>query len=82
MIAYTGMLLPAAKKAGMRTPIDPDDFNAADFPHFNLFCVVQIGKAVRYHGEHWHNAEVIARLTKEEIDAITLEYLIEKGLSY
>jgi len=78
MIAFPGMLVPAAEKAGMPVPPDPDDFSREKYPHFQVFCTAQLGRAVT-HGEQWENAEIIAKFTDEEIVKATLEDLIAKG---
>jgi hypothetical protein len=85
MIVFPGMLVKAAKKAGMKVPEDPDNdttWSAEDFPHFHVFCNVQLARPVSFHGEHWHNAEVVAAVKEEELKSLTLEDLIARGLHY
>jgi hypothetical protein len=86
MIAFARMLVSAAQKAGMSVPEDPDSFKESKeaHPHFFVFCMLQLGRPVRYHGEHWHwdNAKLIAEIPKEEIMKLTLEDFIARGLSF
>lgn len=84
MIVFRSMLLPAAKQAGMSIPeLGKDEvFDPTKFPHFAVFCAVQLNRPVAYHGEHWENAKIIAALSVEEVKKITLKQLIDKGLSY
>lgn len=79
MLAFSSMLVSAAKKAGMAVPPDPDEFDADSFPHFQVFCLVQLGRACRP-GEHWDNAKVIASIP--DIKSATLMDLITAGLEW
>lgn len=82
MLAFPGMLVPAAQEANMKVPSDPDSFNPKDFPHFDIFCTVQLGRRMSSWTEHWDNAKVVAALTEAECKTITLGQLLEKGLSF
>lgn len=82
MMVYPGMLTAAAEKAGMKVPPDPDgEWKAEEFPHFNIFCNVQLGRRIRW-GEHWENAKVVAAIPEDKLDTVTLMDLIEAGLEY
>lgn len=61
MMAFPSMLVEAAEKAGMEVPENPDggDFQETH-PHFHVFCTLQLGRPINW-GEHWENAEIIAR---------------------
>ena len=76
MIAFPGMLLAAAEQAGMKCPPDPNDFDAAEFPHFRVFCSIQLGS---YPGEHWENAKVVAAVPDDQILTVTVAGLINRG---
>lgn len=75
------MLVGAADQAGMKVPPDPEYFSSEEFPHFYVFCAVQLGRRMEP-GEHWENAKVIAAIPEEEIRSVTLEKLIDKGLTW
>ena len=82
MIIYPGMIATAAEQAGMKVPADPDgDWDAKEYPHFNIYCNVQLARPIRW-GEHWENAKVVAAIPEDKLDTVTLEYLIEQGLEY
>jgi len=82
MIIFPGMIAEAAKQAGMKTPENPDDgFDAKEYPHFNIYCAVQLGRAIRW-GEHWENAKVVARIPNDKLETVTLQDLIEDGLEF
>lgn len=82
MMAFAGMLVGAAKQAGMKTPEDPDEgFDPKEYPHFDIFCTVQLGRAIRW-GEHWDNAKVVARIPNEKLDTVTLQDLLNDGLEF
>lgn len=80
MLAFPGMLVSAAKDAGMEVPPNPDKYSSTKFPHFAVFCSVQLGRAMTSWTEHWENAKVVAKVPTEEIQKVTLQGLIDKGL--
>ena len=79
MMAFATMLVPAASAAGMTVPDDPEDFNADEFPHFHVFCVLQLGKPMRTPGECWENAKVIAGIPGDLICHITVGGCVDRG---
>lgn len=79
MFAFPALLVSAATDAGMPVPPDPNDFEDEKYPHFSVFCAVQLGRPM-VPGEHFDNAKIISGLTNEEIRTVTLEGLIAKGL--
>lgn len=82
MMAYPGMIADAAKKAGMKVPENPDgEWKVEEYPHFNIFCNVQLGRRIRW-GEHWENAKVVAAVPEDKLKTITLMELIEAGLEW
>lgn len=82
MLAFPSMLTSAAEQAGMKFPSDPDDFSPEEFPHFQVFCSVQLGRRMNDLSEHWDNAKVIAAIPDEEIKKVSLDDLIDRGLSW
>lgn len=82
MMTFPGMIAEAAQRAGMKTPPDPDDkWNPDEFPHFQIFCNIQLARPITW-GEHWHNAKVIAAIPENKLKTITLDDLIAKGLQF
>lgn len=81
MMVYPSMLIEASKQAGIKVPPDPDNFNKDEYPHFHIFCMVQLARPVRW-GEHWENAKVVARIPETKLKTITLEELVSDGLEY
>jgi len=81
MMSFPCMLVDAAEKAGMKVPADPDHFDGEQFPHFAIFCTVQLGRAIRW-GEHCENAKVVATIPDNKIKTITLQELMARGLEY
>lgn len=85
MMAFPSMLLKAAQEAGMKTPPLEDQntegFDPTEFPHFHVFCIVQLGRRMEL-GEHWENAKVVAAIPDEFIHLVTLRQLIARGLAY
>lgn len=84
MIAFPEMLVPAAKAAGMKVPENlnknRNKFSAKKYPHFQVFCNIQLGQALPEWTSHWTNAEVIAKIPDNEITKVTINDLIAKGL--
>lgn len=70
MMAFPSMLVDAATKAGMKIPPDPDNFKPEEFPHFHVYCNVQLGRAITW-GNHWNNAEIITKVPEEKLKTIT-----------
>jgi hypothetical protein len=85
MIAFATNLIEAARNADMAIPEDLNDhFPFCDrhlYPHFYLFCVLQLYRPVAYHGEHWDNAKVIAQIPRERLMAMTVQDFAEAGVS-
>ncbi len=81
MIIFPSMLIPAAEKAGIKVPPNPDKFDSKEFPHFAVFCNAQLCRATAYHGEHWENAKLIADISEDDIKTITWDKLREMGFS-
>lgn len=83
MLAFPSMLINAANSAGIKTPDNPDEYNAAEFPHFYVFCQLQLCKRMGDWQEHWRNARVIALVPDDEIRKISAAELVEKyGFSF
>ena len=91
MLAFPGMLVSAAQKAGINVPPTLDgtaekavtesveDYKE-HFPHFYVFCMVQLCQPMVM-GEQWDNARVVASVPTEDIKSVTVLDLIARGLS-
>ncbi len=79
MLVFPGLIENAAREAGIAVPPDVDDFDPDEFPHFHFFCVVQLGRSMNSHNEHWENAKVVAKIPEEKIRTINLFQLQEMG---
>jgi hypothetical protein len=80
MIAFPGMLIAPAKEAGMKIPENADNFNSEEFPHFKVFCFVQLGRPMPFPTSHWENAKVVASIPQEKIFTITAGELLDMGI--
>jgi len=78
MFAFPSMLFSACDKAGIKHPKDADNYDADEYPHFHVFCKLQLGRRMQI-GEHWENAKVIASIPEDEIRTITLPEILAKG---
>lgn len=81
MIVFPGMLVDAAEQAGMKVPADPDNYKPEEYRHFDLYCLLQLCRPIRW-GEHWENAKILAAIPIDELEKMTLEQLIERGFEY
>lgn len=81
MLAFPGMLVPAAKQANMKVPPNPEEFPSDEFPHFAVFCNAQLARPMSSSTEHWSNAKVIAAVPEDQIRTVCLDDLIERGLT-
>jgi hypothetical protein len=80
VIAFPGMLVAAAEKAGIKVPPNPEEFDSTEYPHWDVFLKVQIGAPMPSWTAHWDNAQLIGSLSDEEIKTITYQQLLDKGL--
>lgn len=72
MITFPGMLIAPAKEAGMKVPDHLyDDFNPNQFPHFQVFLILQLGRKMPSPDSHWRNAKIIASIPNDRIMGIT-----------
>lgn len=79
MLAFPSMLVEPAIKAGMKVPEDSDNFDPNEYPHFQVFCLMQLGSAMPYPSVHWDNAFVIASIPEDKIKTITVLEIIALG---
>lgn len=80
MLAFAGMIAKAAEDAGIKVPNEPDgDFDKDEFPHFAVFCNVQLCRAMTDPAEHWGNAHIIAKIPNDQIRNVTISHLRDLG---
>lgn len=80
MIAFPFALRSPAKAAGMRVPIDTENYDRAEYPHFHVYVTFQCGRRMPVPTSHWDNAKVIAGLSDTEIKTFTMQQLEERGV--
>jgi len=81
MIAFPDLLIEPAKAAGMKIPDDVDSFDSNDYPHFQVFCNIQLGQSMPYWTVHWDNAKAIAAIPEDKIRYQTVKDLVEAGVN-
>jgi len=80
MLVFPGMIAESARQAGMKVPADPDGkWSPEDYPHFHVFCNMQLCRSLADFGAHWDNAKVIAALSDEDVRKVTKDDLISRG---
>lgn len=83
MMVFPSQIASAAEQAGMKVPedLDAEEFDCEKYPHFAVFCNVQLCRPIQW-GEHWENAKIVAAVPEFEIKTITIDQLILRGLQY
>lgn len=81
MLAFPGLIAPAAEQAGIKLPDDVENYDKSQYPHWHVFSAMQLGAPMPHACAHWDNAKVIATLDDTEILTITPEQLEEKGFA-
>lgn len=83
MVAFPGMLVNAATKAGIKIPEDTDNWEKSkdEFPHFFVFCVLQLGSSMPWAGVLFDNAKVIAGFDESEILTKTGQDILDAGFA-
>ncbi len=81
MIAFPEMLIEAAEKAGIKVPESKDleNYDPKKFPHWRVFCTMQLGAAMPYWGCHWDNAKVIAEIPENKIKKVKWADIVGMG---
>ena len=75
------MLIRPAQEAGMKVPSDANDFEIEKYPHFVVYCAVQLGQSMPSWTSHWSNAKVVAAVPKSKILTVTFNDLVAAGLA-
>lgn len=78
MIAFPFMLFRPAEQAGMKTPTD-EEYDPNEFPHFHVFCSMQLGAPMPNPSSHWENAKVIAAIPSDQIKTVTPKDILALG---
>jgi len=81
MLAFPEMIAPAAKEAGLKVPPDLRNFDPDEYPHWAVFCKVQLGAPMPHASAHWDNAKVVAKVAEDRIRQITPGELVGLGLA-
>lgn len=82
MMAFPSMLVSAAIAAKMPVPSNPDEFDHDKFPHFAVFCTLQLARPMKMDGEQFRNAKVITKIPEDKIKKMTLTDFIAEGLEF
>lgn len=83
MLAFESLIAQAATDAGMKTPpgeLLDEEWSAEEYPHFRVFCNIQLGREMSRPNQHWDNAKVIAKIPDDRIKEMTLADLEAAGV--
>ena len=78
-ISHRGVLHQVAQEVGIKIPIDPMVASWDAFPHYELFCAMQLNVDMPYSTAHFDNAKLIARLSPDQVESITKKQLLKMG---
>lgn len=81
MIAFSELLVGPAKEAGIKVPDDVEQYDRDAYPHWHLFCCIQLGARMPSPTAHWDNAKIIAQIPATEVPQVTWEQLVSLGIS-
>lgn len=80
MIAFPDILATMAEQAGMKVPENVEEYDKAEYPHFHVYCTLQIGAPMPHTDSHWTNARIIAGLTEEQVKTYDFNDFVKAGL--
>lgn len=79
MVAFPGMLIGPAQRANIKVPDDPNNYDENEYPHFFVFCQMQLGRSMPNPTSHWNNAAIIAKISDDEIRRVSYNDIINMG---
>lgn len=79
MIAVPGLLARPAEEAGIKLPPDLRNFSHDDYPHWAVYCNMQLGRPMPVPTAHWDNAKVVASIPDTLIMEVTNQDVINMG---
>ena len=88
MIAHPDILANIAAKQGIKVPekahkifdIDVDQTIKNKYPHFYVFCALQLFRKMSNWDQPHHNAKVIASLKTEDLMKMTVDDYVRAGV--
>ena len=81
MIAFPEMLVDSATKAGIKVPSDVTEYDKNTYPHWYVFCTLQLGQPMPYWSVHYDNAKVIAGISDDKLKKLTLDEVVALGFN-
>jgi hypothetical protein len=79
MVAFHGMLAGPAVSAGIKLPEDLENYNTEEYPHWEVYCLLQLCRPLPYPAAHWDNAKIIASIPDDKIKKVTIAELVTFG---
>lgn len=87
MLCFEMMLAQAAADAGMKVP--PEEkmdakgvcaWDREEYPHFFIFCLLQLNRGMSSPDQHWNNAKAIAKIDGEALKTMTMADFAKAGV--
>ena len=81
MFCFNGMFKPYIENSNLKMPDDFDNYNPNEYTHFHVFLLTHLCRYidVAYLEE---NANIIANIPNEQIMYVTLDELMNLGISF
>jgi hypothetical protein len=87
MICIPEMLAQVASEAGIKVPEhmlrrgldEPRGWNPKEYPHWSVYCNMQLGAPMPTPGCHFENAKIVAAIPDAEIGSLTYDAVIARG---
>jgi hypothetical protein len=78
MIVFASALKFHAQNVGMRVPEDVQDYDALQFPHWYVYCLLQLGRPI-VGDSVARNARIIADIPHNRIEKISYNEIVDLG---
>lgn len=76
MIINSALLIDPALKAGIKVPDDITTYDPEEYPHWDIYCVVQLELNSN---SNFTNAKIIAKISEDKLKTLTWKELLKLG---
>jgi len=77
---FPEMFLNHVEGTGLKVPEDASEFNKDEFPHWEVFLLLHLGRNIPNMNDIHYNAEIIAKIPDDQIRKITVNQLQALGV--
>ena len=69
------MFVGHVEGTGLKIPQNPSEFDKSEYPHWEVFLLLHLGRKIPSMGDIHYNAEIIAKIPDNQIKEITINQL-------